>query len=62
MRLRKDDPVYYKGKITDLIKQARENGLMVYMPKGEKCICFESPTTREVASSYIPWLFKEECK
>lgn len=55
--MRKDDPVYYKNKIAELIKQARENGLMVYMPKDEKYICFESKTSGEIASSYIPWLF-----
>lgn len=59
MKLRKDDPIYYKKKITDLIKQARENGLYVYMPDGEKYICFKSLETGEIASSYIPWLFKE---
>ena len=29
MALRKDDPVYYKKKISDLIKQAKEEGLEV---------------------------------
>lgn len=57
MQLRKDDPVYYKDKIIKLIKQARDNGLYVYMPEGEKYICFKSPGG-EIATSYIPWLFK----
>ena len=57
MSLRKDDPVYYKKKIADLVKQARKNGLMVYMPEGEKYICFKNNQTEEIASSYIPWLF-----
>ncbi|MDB1923363.1 hypothetical protein ABHA37_08045 [Clostridium tertium] len=59
MKLRKDDPVYYKKKIMDLIKQARENGLYVYMPDREKYICFKSLETGEIASSYIPCLFRE---
>lgn len=58
MELRKDDPVYYKDKIAKLVKQARENGLEVYMPEGEKYICFKNTTSGEIASSYIPWLFK----
>lgn len=33
MSLRKDDPIYYKKKIGDLIKQALNEGLKV---KGEK--------------------------
>ena len=33
MALRKDDPIYYKKKIGDLIKQALNKGLKV---KGEK--------------------------
>ena len=29
MSLRKDDPVYYKHKIANLMKQAQENGLKI---------------------------------
>ena len=60
MALSKEDPVYYKDKIAKLIKQARENGLEVYMPEGEKYVCFRSKKNGEIASSYIPWLFKGE--
>lgn len=59
MGLRKDDPIYYKNEIAKLVKEARKNGLIVYMPKGEKYICFKSPVTEEVGTSYIPWLFKD---
>lgn len=58
MRLRKDDPVYYKEKIASLIKQARDNGLKVTMGK-DNIINFYSKETRECATSYIPWLFKD---
>lgn len=58
--MKEEDPVYYKAKIAELIKQAQENGLQVYMPKGEKYICFKSNKTEEIASSYLPWLFEEE--
>lgn len=37
MTLRKDDPVYYKKKLTELIKQAKENGLVVSL-EGSKII------------------------
>ena len=33
MRLRKDDPVYYKEKINKLIREAKENGLKVSINK-----------------------------
>ena len=39
MSLSKADPVYYKKKITDLIKQARENGLNVRIE--DKWLYFE---------------------
>lgn len=29
MKLQKDDPVYYKAKIRDLMKEAREQGLEI---------------------------------
>ena len=59
MALSKEDPVYYKDTIAKLIKQARKEGLIVYMPEGDKYICFKNAHSGEVASSYIPWLFKE---
>ena len=34
MALSKDDPVYYKKKITDLLKQAKENNLEIMIGKG----------------------------
>jgi hypothetical protein len=58
VKLRKDDPVYYKDAIAELIKEARDNGLSVYMLEGEKYICFKNLQSGEIASSYIPWLFK----
>lgn len=57
MALRKDDPVYYKKKIADLIVQARENGLEVTMENN--IINFKSKCTGECATSYIESLFKE---
>ena len=57
----KDDPVYYKKKIADLIKQARKSGLEVTMNK-DNIINFKNNSTEECATSYIPWLFKEEIK
>lgn len=59
MALVKDDPVYYKKKIADLIKQARKSGLEVTMNK-DNIINFKNSSTGECATSYIPWLFKEE--
>ena len=29
MALRKDDPIYYKKKLTDLLNQAKENGIII---------------------------------
>lgn len=59
MALVKDDSVYYKKKIADLIKQARKSGLEVTMNK-DNIINFKNKNTGECATSYIPWLFKEE--
>lgn len=47
MGLRKDDPVYYKKKLTDLLKQAKENGLIIMESHGR--VIFRSETD-------IPWL------
>ena len=59
MKLSKEDPVYYKDAIAKLIKAARKEGLIVYMSEGDKCICFKNAYSGEIATSYIPWLFKE---
>lgn len=55
MRLRKDDPVYYKEKINKLIREAKENGLKVYINKiyGNDYLTFESNETNERASIRI---------
>lgn len=58
MGLSKEDPVYYKDAIAKLVKQARKNGLIVYMTEGEKYICFKCASSGDIATSYIPWLFK----
>ncbi|MDQ0150581.1 hypothetical protein ACFO6R_12650 [Eubacterium multiforme] len=34
MKLRKDDPIYYKKKMNELIKQAKENNVDVVFEKG----------------------------
>lgn len=33
-KLRKDDPIYYKQALTNLIKEAKANGLIVFEEKG----------------------------
>lgn len=55
MRLRKDDPVYYKKKINSLIREAKENGLKVSINKiyGNDYLAFESNETNERASVKI---------
>lgn len=55
MALRKDDPIYYKKKISDLIKQAKEEGLEVDVETFEcynsaTYLRFKSPITKEQAS------------
>lgn len=55
MRLRKDDPVYYKTKINKLIREVKENGLKVSVTKiyGNDYLAFESKETNERASVKI---------
>ena len=55
MRLRKDDPVYYKEKINKLIREAKENGLKVSINKiyGNDYLAFESNETNERSSVRI---------
>ena len=56
MRLRKDDPVYYKEKINKLIKEAKENNLDVYAIRtfwGAVHLNFKSKETGEMASVKI---------
>ena len=55
MRLRKDDPVYYKEKINKLIREAKENGLKVSINKmyENDYLTFESKETNERASVKI---------
>jgi len=50
MTLRKDDPIYYKKKITELINQARENDLLVYINENEKCLSFKCKINGDTAS------------
>lgn len=42
MALRKDDPVYYKNKLTDLLNQAKDNGLIIKESYG--IVTFRSET------------------
>lgn len=55
--LRKDDPVYYKYTINNLIKQAKENNLKVSSEisytKDYVCIKFEADNG-EIASFKVP--------
>lgn len=56
MSFRKDDPIYYKVKITELIKLAKENDLEVFINKltnGETYLSFKSKTIHEQASIKI---------
>ncbi|MGC5814319.1 hypothetical protein [Clostridium perfringens] len=55
MRLRKDDPVYYKEKINKLIREAKENGLKVSINKmyENDYLTFESKETNERAKIKI---------
>ena len=48
--LRKDDPVYYKVKINQLIKQAKENGLLVCFDSKNNCLSFKCNENNEQAS------------
>lgn len=36
MAVRKDDPMYYRNKVKDLIKEAQDNGLKVHSDKHHK--------------------------
>ena len=56
MRLRKDDPVYYKEKINNLIREAKENNLDVYAFRtfwGAVHLNFKSKETGESAGVKI---------
>lgn len=48
MAIKKDDPIYYKKKITELIKQAKENGISVYM-QGAKHLNFKCEENEDVS-------------
>ncbi len=47
--LRKDDVVYYKVKLNQLFKQAKENGLVIEL--GTKEVLFINPINNERASA-----------
>lgn len=49
MSLQKDDPVYYKVKVKELIKQAQENGLVVCLDQG-RFLSFMCIENNEIAS------------
>ncbi|ELC8449552.1 hypothetical protein QYB64_001014 [Clostridium perfringens] len=56
MRLRKDDPVYYKAKINKLIREAKENNLNVVVARmlySGVYLNFKSKETGEIASVKI---------
>ncbi|HHD2799912.1 TPA: hypothetical protein ACOTG2_000085 [Clostridium perfringens] len=56
MRLRKDDPVYYKAKINKLIREAKENNLNVAVARSfyeSIYLVFESKETHEKAKVKI---------
>ena len=56
MKLRKDDPVYYKAKINKLIREAKENNLDVFVTRtlyAGVYLNFKSKETDELASVKI---------
>lgn len=58
--LRKDDPIYYKEKITNLIKQAKGNGVLVYMQNGY--LSFSCETNGDTASVQLESLTNNLCE
>lgn len=58
MRLRKDDPVYYKAKINKLIRESKENNLDVVVARTLYTgvyLNFKSKETGEMASVKIEY-------
>jgi len=58
--LRKDDPVYYKVKINQLIKQAKENELIVCFDSKNNCLSFKCTENNEQASVCLDSLIIEQ--
>ncbi|MBZ9608655.1 hypothetical protein G9F73_012635 [Clostridium estertheticum] len=60
MALRKDDPIYYRNKINDLIKQAKENKLMVYVPDNRMYLSFKCIRNGDTCSVNLEELVIEQ--
>ena len=64
MALSKDDPVYYKKKISDLLKQAKENNLEIVINQGiisfKSTIEFAGMKSSEIANVNIKKFGKEQ--